>query len=249
MFCEFYIILIVCYTGIISVKNGVPVFNLLRLIAATDFNLLGKNQMKDIRWIFFDLGSTLIDETEADIHRILEMTAGTGVTMEAYCEKRLEMINQGRPGDLAAIEFFGLTKTPWHSEDEIPYPDTAETLSELTCRGFRLGIIANQNPGTEQRLAKWGLRRFFDVIAASSELGISKPDTAVFQWALTAADCPAENAIMVGDRLDNDIAPANRIGMHTVRILRGPGAYSRPQSTDELPEYTISTLEPLLSLL
>ena len=46
----------------------------------------------DIKWIFYDLGSTLIDETEADSRRIKEMVAGTDITEEAYREKRLEMI-------------------------------------------------------------------------------------------------------------------------------------------------------------
>ena len=39
---------------------------------------------------------------------------------------------------------------------------------------------------------------------------------------------PAE-AAMVGDRLDNDIAPARQPGLRTVRILRGYGALSRPR--------------------
>ncbi len=205
--------------------------------------------MNDIRWVFFDLGSTLIDETKADLHRIQEMTKETSVTKEEYCKKRLEMIHQGLPGDQAAINHFGLVKTPWHSEDEVPYPDSVTTLSELNRGGFKIGLIANQNPGTKQRLANWNLLQFFDVIAASAELGISKPNPAIFQWALTEANCLAKNAVMVGDRLDNDIAPANRMGMHTVRILRGLGAYHEPKSTDELPEYTILTLVELLNLL
>ena len=89
---------------------------------------------------------------------------------------------------------------------------------------------------------------FFDVIAASAELEISKPDPAIFQWALEQANCIPQNAMMVGDRLDNDIAPANRMGIHSVRLLRGIGAYHEPQSRDELPEYTIRMLEEILDL-
>ena len=204
---------------------------------------------RTIDWIFFDVGSTLIDETAADLLRIREMTAGTGVSPAAYCKKRLELIRQGLPGDQAAIAFFHLKKTPWHSEAETPYPDAQPTLAALKRRGFRLGVIANQNPGTQQRLENWGLLPCFDVIATSAELGVAKPDPAIFCWALAQAGCPPQNAIMVGDRLDNDIAPANRLGMHTVRLLRGLGAYHTPQSTDERPEYTIQTLAELPNLL
>lgn len=203
----------------------------------------------NIQWLFFDLGSTLIDETEADRRRIREMTAGTGITEEMYCEKRLEMIRRGLPGDQAAISFFGLTKMPWHSENERPYPDAAPVLADLKHRGFRLGVIANQNPGTEQRLAAWGILPYFDVVVASAEAGAAKPDPAIFRKALTQAGCNAENALMIGDRLDNDIAPANRLGMHSVRLLRGIGACHEPQSADEIPEHTIQTLSELFELL
>ncbi len=202
-----------------------------------------------MEWIFFDLGSTLIDETEADLHRIREMIAGTGVTVEAYCGKRFEMIRRGLPGDQTAIDYYGLTKTPWHSEDERPYPDAGPTVSGLKHRGFKLGVIANQPAGTRERLENWGLLQYFDVVAASAELGAAKPDPAIFRWALDQADCPAQNAVMIGDRLDNDVAPAKRLEMHTVRLLRGLGAYYEPQSADQLPEYTIQTLAELFGLI
>ena len=205
--------------------------------------------LSDIKWIFFDLGSTLIDETEADSRRIGEMISGTDITEEIYREKRFEMIRKGLNGDLSTIGYFGLTKTPWHSEDEVPYSDVVSTLAELKQRGYKLGVIANQNYGTEDRLNKWNLRQFFDVIAASAELSMAKPDPAIFEWAMNQADCYPQNAVMVGDRMDNDMAPANRLGMHTVRLLRGLGAYHKPQTDDEKPEYMISSLAELLDLL
>lgn len=53
---------------------------------------------------------------------------------------------------------------------------------------------------------------------------------------------------MVGDRLDNDIAPAKRLGMRTVRILQGYGALSRPRNGWEEPEETVRTLAELPGL-
>ena len=206
-------------------------------------------RLEFIRWVFFDLGSTLIDETEADIHRIRDMIAGTGVTEKDYREKRFEMIRKGIGGDQGAIDFFRLTKTPWHSEDELPFPDAEPTLNELKHRGYKLGVIANQPLGTAQRLEHWGLLGYFDMIAASAELGAAKPDPAIFRWALLQADCPANLALMVGDRLDNDVAPANRLGIHSVRLLRGLGAYHTPQSAHEFPEYTIQMLAELFDIL
>ena len=42
----------------------------------------------DVQYIFFDLGSTLVDETKAYEHRINDMIEGTDITFEQFQEKR-----------------------------------------------------------------------------------------------------------------------------------------------------------------
>ncbi len=157
-----------------------------------------------IKWIFFDIGSTLVDETKAYDHRAQEMLAGTSITFEEFDNVRIAYARQGLDGNSAAIKHLGLFKAPWHSEDEVPYADVYSVLSELRHRGYKLGIIANQNPGTEERLQNWGLRHFFDVIVTSAELGYAKPDKEIFEKAFEFAGCTPEESVMVGDRLDND---------------------------------------------
>lgn len=174
-----------------------------------------------VHWIFFDVGSTLVDETEAYNHRIREMIENTGIPFSTFDNKRIELAKQGLDGNSEAIRYFGLRKTPWHSEDEKPFDDALETLEFLKKRGYKLGVIANQAAGTAQRLAAWGLLEYFDVIAASAELGAAKPDKLIFEKAFTLAGCQPQNAVMVGDRLDNDIIPAKELGMGTVWIRKG----------------------------
>ena len=99
----------------------------------------------DAKWIFFDVGSTLMDETEAYDHRVREMIAGTDITFSAFDSKRIALAKQGFDGNSEAIKHFGLEKTPWHWEDEKPFEDAAETLEALKKRGYHLGIIANQS--------------------------------------------------------------------------------------------------------
>ena len=105
-----------------------------------------------VKWIFFDVGSTLVDETEAYDHRVREMIAGTSITFKEFDDVRVALARQGLDGNSAAIKHFGLTKTPWHSEDEVPYSDAHTTLAALIDKGYKLGIIANQKLGTTERL-------------------------------------------------------------------------------------------------
>lgn len=199
----------------------------------------------EIRWIFFDVGSTLVDENQAYDHRVREMIAGTDITFSAFDCKRIELAKQGFDGNLEAIKYFGLKKTPWHSEDETPFSDASETLNTLKERGYHLGIIANQVAGTAQRLDAWGLLKYFDVVATSAELGAAKPDKLIFEKAFKLAGCQPQNAVMVGDRLDNDILPAKAFGMRTVWIRRGLSVYQPIDLGKNVADWVIDDLSNL----
>ena len=199
----------------------------------------------DVKWVFFDVGSTLVDETEAYSHRIRDVIKGTNVTFEQFEEKRMFFAKQNLKGDLEAMKYFGLKKTPWHTEDEIPYSDAKEILEYLCKRGYKIGVIANQSFGTAERLRKWGLLRYIDVVAASAELGVAKPDRKIFDIAFEMANCSPKDGIMIGDRIDNDIIPAKKVGMKTIWIKQGFSSYQSPKNEEEQPDYIIASLSEL----
>lgn len=201
------------------------------------------------KWVFFDVGSTLVDETEAYDHRVREMIAGTNISFEEFDDTRIALARQGLDGNSAAIKHFGLTKTPWHSEDEFPYSDVHSTLATLCDKGYKLGIIANQKLGTTERLKSWGLHQYFDVIVASAEIGYAKPDNEIFEKAFELAGCTSAESIMVGDRLDNDIIPAKVIGMKTVWIKNGLAQYQGAELGEGVADYQIGSLSELLRIL
>ena len=203
----------------------------------------------NIKWIFFDVGSTLVDETEAYNHRAREMISGTGITFKEFDDIRIALAKQGLDGNSAAIKYFGLTKTPWHSEDELPYSDTQSTLAALVDKGYKLGIIANQKLGTKERLDSWGLRQYFDVITASAEIGYAKPDKEIFEKAFELAKCTATESMMVGDRLDNDIIPAKSLGMKTVWIKNGLAQHQNIELGEGVADYQIHSLSEILLIL
>ena len=118
------------------------------------------------------------------------------------------------------------------------------TLSER----YKIGIIANQNPGSKERLNKLGLLKYIDLVIASAEEGVEKPDLRIFQLALERANCKPEEAVMVGDRIDNDMIPAKKIGMKTVWIKQGFGGLSEQMTEAQQPDYSVDSLKELLPL-
>ena len=204
--------------------------------------------LANIKWIFFDIGSTLVDESVAYQNRIERTITGTNVTYDDFYNKMVEISKYNQSGYNKALEAYGLKMAPWNSNDEFVYPEAKKCLSELS-KHYKIGIIANQNLGSEERLEKLGLLKHIDLVIASAEEGVAKPDLRIFQIALDRANCKPEEAVMVGDRIDNDIIPANKIGMTTVWIKHGFGGYAELKEIEEHPDYTINNLNDLLNLL
>lgn len=209
--------------------------------------------MNKVKWLFFDMGSTLIDETQSYIRWFQNASELTNRALSAEKiekEYRAGMI-RGNPTIAGQLKAFGYTGQDtsqlYPSELDVSYPEAKKVLEQLS-QSYSLGIIANQNIGSESRLEKYGLRRYFNIIAASAEAGFKKPEPEIFTLALTQAGCEAKNAAMIGDRLDNDIFPAKKLGFTTVRILQGYGRFQIPKSPEYEPDYTIKSLTQLLDI-
>ena len=197
--------------------------------------------LANIKWIFFDIGSTLVDESVAYQNRIERTITGTNVTYDDFYNKMVEISKYNQSGYNKALEAYDLKTVPWNSDDEFVYPEAENCLNELS-KHYKIGIIANQNLGSEERLEKLGLLKHIDLVIASAEEDVAKPDLRIFQIALARADCKPEEAVMVGDRIDNDIIPANKIGMTTVWIKQGFGSYAEPKTVEEQPDYIVNSL-------
>lgn len=107
-------------------------------------------------------------------------------------------------------------------------PGAAEVLRAWAGDGRRLGLASNAQPYTwcelDQALAEAGLSREWfdpDLCFWSCLHGFSKPDPHVFRLLtarLAAHGIAPEQTLMVGDREDNDLAPARAQGWQTWRL-------------------------------
>lgn len=202
-----------------------------------------------IKWIFFDLGSTLIDETDCIEFRVAETLKQAGAPSKDEFYKQMEYfasVNMLPYKD--TVKKFGLENVRWLKELEKLYPESQEVLQSLHGR-YKLGIIANQSAGTEERLVQFGIRDYFDVVAASSEAGVAKPDKRIFELALSQAGCSACEACMVGDRLDNDITPAAEMGMSTVWVRQGWFGMGNVDLARLKPNFTVDGISEVIGIL
>ena len=197
--------------------------------------------MNKIKWIFFDIGSTLVDESAVYENRIKEITQGNNIDRNEFVAKVIERAQTSPKPIVSAAEDYGVKVPAWRHDLEVLYPDTKEVLQRLSQK-YKIGIIANQDFGTEQRLTDFNVHQYINLVIASAEEGVAKPDLRIFQIALARADCKPEEAVMVGDIIDNDIIPANKIGMTTMWIKQGFGSYAEPKTVEEQPDYIVNSL-------
>ena len=81
-------------------------------------------------------------------------------------------------------------------------------------------VVVTNGPAALQRgkLAAAGLAGRVAGVVVSGELGVRKPDAAIFQRALALADCAATDALMVGDHPAFDVAGARAAGIDGVFV-------------------------------
>lgn len=223
-------------------------------------------------FIFFDLGQTLVDEwrfIDYLDHKLLELLNGFGAKIDIRNYKavrdnviRSRKIGNGSTRELI-IEVCRLVSQHGYERiiadrlvDDINegrrklfrfYYDAKPTLRVLSQK-YMLGIIANQSRDILQLLDKFNIKSFFKVIVISSQVNINKPDPRIFQLAMDRAR-NSKHYIMIGDRLDTDISPANKLGMKTIRYTNSLFRLQEPIDESEMATRIVDRLSEIPNVL
>lgn len=191
----------------------------------------------DLKILFFDIGNVFVSDDPSGCfayRRLYERLVADGhqLTVEDFFRRRTEHVNNG--GNLWTFV------SQWISQDEFkawqrevrgqmycqwsklsPAITTMADVPALLAPHYRLGIIANQPHQVEDVLADRGMLQYFEVLGVSDKLNLHKPNPAFFEWALKEAGVEPHEALMVGDRIDNDVKPAKALGMKTAWLRLG----------------------------
>lgn len=125
-----------------------------------------------------------------------------------------------------------------------PVVGAVELLIALKSRGLKVAIVTNNlTAEQEMKIQRCAFDAHVDALITSENAGASKPDVEIFTAALTAAGIASNEAVMVGDAWDTDIAGALSAGIRAVWFnWRG-----QPQRDRRVAE--ITSLTPLESVL
>lgn len=100
------------------------------------------------------------------------------------------------------------------------YGDVLPTLDKLKDRGLRLGVLSNWSEHLSLVLERHGLDRYFSFLVVSAEAGCEKPDEKIFRMAIDRAEAPIDRILYIGDYPEEDVLPAERVGLDALLIDR-----------------------------
>jgi HAD superfamily hydrolase (TIGR01509 family) len=160
----------------------------------------------------FDVGETLVDETgmwerAADACGVTRFTLmgvlGGLAARGEHHERVWEILGVAQP------------RSSW-TRDEL-YPDALPCIDALRAAGCVVMAVGNTPASVEE-----GLRAHVDHVGSSERWGVEKPSPEFFERVVSELGRPAQEIAYVGDRVDNDVAPALAAGMTAIHIRRGP---------------------------
>lgn len=124
-------------------------------------------------------------------------------------------------------------------------PGIAGLLEKLSGEGLMLGLAANQPAQSLKTLDSVGILKYFKYQEVSGSIGLAKPDPRLLLLSCEGLGVEPEEAIMVGDRIDNDIVPARMLGMTAIRFVTGRHADQQPRSLAEVPHADVHSVNEL----
>jgi HAD superfamily hydrolase (TIGR01549 family) len=211
-----------------------------------------------ITTVVFDIGETLIGETRiwtrwARRLGVPELTfLGVLGGMIALDRSHREVFEFFRPGfdlegELERWRIDDPTGMRENFDSDDLYPDVRTALGLLREIGATVVIAGNQPPQARAALEVMELE--VAAILTSADLGVEKPSPGFFEAVCEAVGVAPDEVIYVGDRLDNDVLPAQAAGMRGALIRRGPWGYlhsARPEAARA--DYLIDSLEELAAI-
>jgi putative hydrolase of the HAD superfamily len=220
-----------------------------------------------IEAVICDLDDTLFDESTYVSSGLRAVAQHMACRYEAnadvlYDVMRTDMARNGRGTAFnAALRAVGQPDEPVHVDtlvklyrQHLPaitlYPDATRLIEALLRETphLKTGLVTDGLPVMQRnKVAALGIAGRFNTIVYCWDLAAPTPAAAGFLQAAQSLGVEPWACAMIGDRVDHDMAPAKKVGMHTIRVARGRYAHL-PSSTGQV-DATFSSLDGALDYL
>lgn len=224
--------------------------------------------MREFSAVLFDLYDTLVWlDVERSNARRLELARAAGLSLEQFMPVWRRSVDDrmlGKGSGLAAhleetLAELGVQTTPALvaglmeietdrlRESVHLYPGAVGVLQELRRRGYSLCLVSNVSDGAAIPITHLGLDGLFDAMILSHEVGILKPDPAIYLLACERLAVAPEAAMFVADGGFGELNASHRLGIYSVMVEQDH--QSKDYGASDEYDLKVDSLEALLALL
>jgi putative hydrolase of the HAD superfamily len=192
-----------------------------------------------IQAVIFDLYDTLIYLTSSTVQETRrELAVRAGVDPDAWASLWRENVVERMLGRLGGLDDEIRTMLRQLGADPSPellaelvevaiagwaravtiYPETLPLVAALRERGLKLGLISNCSADAGATVERIGLASQFDAVVLSCEVGLAKPDLAIYEHACRLLGVAAQESMFVADGAFGELDAAKALGMMAVKV-------------------------------
>ena len=136
------------------------------------------------------------------------------ILLEKKIGLQLEHLARLLPADQIAAWQQGITDYCWQHARQST--EAARQVLDKLKEGYRMALVTNFYGNMNCVLREFGLAPYFETVAESAVVGVSKPDPALWKYGMDALKLQPEEICVVGDAFDKDIRPGKSLGCKTI---------------------------------
>ncbi len=185
--------------------------------------------MKTPEAILFDAGGTLVLQNPVELARLLDHPVDPHRAFEAHYRAmdayaRLRLAGEEKSWAWWQSHYFaglGLLEPETGAELtsngyglwSAAIDGTVDAISRLRNGGIRVAVVSNSDGLVRESLSRAGFDGLFEFVVDSHEVGMAKPDPAIFVHALELLGVEPSGAWYVGDSIYHDVGGGIRAGL------------------------------------
>jgi haloacid dehalogenase superfamily, subfamily IA, variant 3 with third motif having DD or ED/haloacid dehalogenase superfamily, subfamily IA, variant 1 with third motif having Dx(3-4)D or Dx(3-4)E len=142
-----------------------------------------------------------------------------------------------------ADSYSQMQESLWKLFDDLP-----EAFDILQKNKIRMAIVTNGKSDIQrEKIKRFDINKYFEYVIIDTDVGVSKPDTEIYQIALNKLSLSPDDIWMIGDNLIWDVKAPQELGIFSVwNDFEKKGL---PKDSDVVPDMIVCSIKEMVNIM